>query len=134
MITLSRFIVSYVVLALSKMSVCMYSNWQPQEIYGILDEVYYCITLQGPFSLSFPVIELQPGPPLSHTMTGSSSGLSSDSTNLEITAFQGQNVCSILKGRRSILKDRVSIFKDRRPINCRRCPFDALGKFDTSDI
>lgn len=41
------------------------------------------LTRKGPCSVSSPSRELQPGPPFSHSTTGSEDGLFWDSTNLK---------------------------------------------------
>ena len=41
------------------------------------------VIVQGPFSKRRPVVELQPGPPLSHIMSGADSGFLRASKNLD---------------------------------------------------
>ena len=52
--------------------------------YGFHSVVFGDVILQGPFSKSNPVVELQPGPPLSHIIRGADSGSFRASKNLRV--------------------------------------------------
>ena len=52
--------------------------------YGFHTVVFGEVILHGPFSKSKPVVELQPGPPLSHIMRGADPGSFRASKNLRV--------------------------------------------------
>ena len=65
----------------------LYSRWNSFGTvwfpYGSASLRESSLVMKGPFSVSIPMSEDEPGPPLSHSPTGSFSGFDSLSTNLE---------------------------------------------------
>ena len=93
--------------------------------WGLLTVPFpWLLTRQGPSSMSRPVIELHPGPPLSHMMTSSLTGsfrasnhqkkrcLSSSTLNIENGRWTNVKVSAVSRGDHFILTESVALHSD----------------------
>ena len=85
----------------------LYSRWNSFGTvwlpYGSASLSESSLVMKGPFSVSIPMSDDEPGPPLSHSPTGSFSGFDSLSTNLEKSTRQSAppTVDELAPGRES---------------------------------